>query len=96
MFLDRYDSDGRPKEGRNVWPPINEAFEEGVQKYRRKSTRVDEFSREEAVAILDLMQRMLAFPPEERPTAEEALKSEWMVKWALPNFESSLLESEKN
>lgn len=26
-----------PKEGRYVWPPLEQAFEEGVQKYRRRS-----------------------------------------------------------
>ncbi|KAF4230414.1 hypothetical protein CNMCM6457_005990 [Aspergillus fumigatiaffinis] len=35
-----FDDDGRPKEGRYVWPPIDKAFEEGVQEYRRKSSRV--------------------------------------------------------
>ena len=73
-----------------MWPPIDEAFEEGVQKYRRKRDRVGEFNREETAAILDLMRRMLAFRPEERPTAEEVLKSEWMVKWVLPDFDRSL------
>lgn len=87
-----FDNDGHPKEGRHVWLPINEAFEDGVQKYRRKSSRVDEFSREETVAILDLMRRMLSFRPEDRPTAEEVLQSEWMVKWVLPDFERSLSE----
>ncbi|KFY45713.1 hypothetical protein V494_00818 [Pseudogymnoascus sp. VKM F-4513 (FW-928)] len=87
-----FDDAGRPKTGRHVWLPINEAFEEGVQKYRRKSKRVEEFGREETVAILDLMRRMLAFRPEDRPTAKEVLESNWMVKWVLPDFERSLLE----
>lgn len=87
-----FDEDGCPNEGRHVWLPMNEAFEEEVQKYRRKSKRVDEFSTEETVAILDLMRRMLAFRPEDRPTAKEVLQSKWMVKWVLPDFESSLLE----
>lgn len=85
-----FDKDGRPKEGRYVWPPIDEAFENGVQKYRRKRGRVGEFDKQETAAILDLMYRMLTFRPEERPTAEEVLKSEWMVKWVLPDFDRSL------
>ncbi|GFG16627.1 protein kinase, putative [Aspergillus lentulus] len=85
-----FDDDGRPKEGRHVWPSIDEAFEEGVQKYRRKSGRVSEFGREEMTAILDLMRRMLAFRPEERPNAEEVLKSEWMVKWVLPEYNKAM------
>lgn len=30
-----FDVNGHPVEGRYVWPPIEQAFEEGVQKYRR-------------------------------------------------------------
>ncbi|KAF3483115.1 uncharacterized protein GIQ15_02439 [Arthroderma uncinatum] len=88
-----FDKDGRPLEDRDVWPSIDQAFEDWVQKYRRKRN-VGEFSKEEASAILDLMRRMLAFRPEERPTVEEILKSEWMVKWVLPGFDRSLISNE--
>ncbi|KAE8151554.1 kinase-like domain-containing protein [Aspergillus avenaceus] len=87
QFFDEY---GRPKAGRYVWPRIEQAFEEGVQMYRRKSSRVCEFDGEETAAILELIKRMLAFRPEERPTAEEVLKSDWIVKWVLPDFNRSL------
>ena len=79
-----------PKEGRYVWPPLEQAFEEGVQKYRRRSQKVKEFDEEEIAAILTLMRRMLVFRPEDRLTAEEVLQSEWMVKWALPEFYKTL------
>ena len=72
-----------------MWPPIEEALEEGIQKYRRKNGRVGEFGTDEMAAILNLMRRMLAFLPEERPTLEEVLKSEWMVRWVLPDFNRS-------
>ncbi|KMU92026.1 hypothetical protein CIHG_09834 [Coccidioides immitis H538.4] len=78
-----FNQDGHPREDRDVWPPIDEAFEEGIQRYRRKRG-MGVFEVDETAAILDLMRRMLAFRPEQRPTAEEILKSEWMVKWALP------------
>lgn len=55
---------------------VEEAFE-GVQKHRRLR-HIDEYGNEETAAILDLVRRMLAFSPEDRPTAEEVLKSEWM------------------
>lgn len=83
------DSAGRPKEGRDVWSPIEEAFDEGMQKYRR-NRGVGGFDKEEAAAILDLMRRMLALTPEERPTVDDVLNSEWMVKWVMPGFERSL------
>lgn len=70
-----FHDNGRPKEGRYVWSPIDEAFNESVQHYRRK-LRAGEFDKEETAAILDLMRRMLAFRPEERPTIEEVLQSE--------------------
>jgi hypothetical protein len=84
-----FDGNGNPRKGRDVWPPRNEAFEEGVQKYRQMD-KIGEFDREEASAILDLMCRMLAFRPGDRPPAEEVLDSEWMVRWALPDFQRSL------
>lgn len=83
-FFDEY---GVPKKDRHVWPSIDEAFEKGVQEYRRKSRRVSEFDGEETTAILDLMRRMLSFRPEERLTAEEVLESKWMVNWAFPEFD---------
>ncbi|KAK2799684.1 hypothetical protein FQN51_006818 [Onygenales sp. PD_10] len=90
-----FNQDQSPKDGRDVWPPIDKAFEEGVQKYRRKSRRqVGEFDKEETAAFLALMRQMLVFPPEKRPTAEEVLKSEWMAKWVLPDFKRSLRISE--
>ncbi|KAE8321531.1 kinase-like domain-containing protein [Aspergillus sergii] len=83
-----FDDDGVPKDGRYVWSSIDEAFEEGVQKYRRKFG-MGEFDGEETAAILDMMRRMLIFRPEERPTAREVLQSRWMVEWVLPDFERS-------
>ncbi|GAD97073.1 predicted protein [Paecilomyces variotii No. 5] len=84
-----FDDEGRPREGRYAWPPIEDTFEEGVQHYRRK-LKAGEFDEEETAAILDLMRRMLVFRPEDRLTIEEVLRSEWMIKWALPDFERSL------
>lgn len=72
-----------------MWPPIEHAFEDWVQKYRRKRG-VGDFGREETATIFYLIRRMLAFKPEERPSAEEILKSEWMVKWVMPDLERSL------
>lgn len=69
-----------------MWPSMDKAFDECVQKYRWKRG-VGEFDREETAAILDLMRQMLLFWPEEQLTAEEVLQSKWMVKWVLPDFE---------
>lgn len=83
-----FEEDGRPKLNRFVWPPMEQAFEEGVQKYRRKRTN-SEFGQDETQAILELMRQMLRFEPERRPSMQDVLRSDWMVKWALPELERS-------
>ncbi|KAL1853982.1 hypothetical protein Daus18300_011571 [Diaporthe australafricana] len=76
----------RPTGDRETWPILENAFEEFVQKYRRKREAAGTFEEEETQAILELMRGMLRFRPEERLTVDEVLKSEWMVKWALPQL----------
>ncbi|KAK2032940.1 kinase domain-containing protein [Colletotrichum zoysiae] len=70
----------RPTGPRGVWPTLEEAFDEFVQKYRRKRETAGVFEEEETRAILDLMRGMLKFRPEERLMIDEVLGSEWMVK----------------
>lgn len=77
----------RPAGERETWPNLEDAFEEFVQKYRRKREAAGTFEEQETRAILELMRGMLRFRPEERLTIDEVLKSEWMVKWALPQLE---------
>lgn len=75
-----------PAGDRETWPRLEDAFEEFVQKYRRKQEAAGAFEEKETQAILDLMRGMLKFRPKERLTIEEVLKSEWMVNWALPQL----------
>ncbi|POS73516.1 protein kinase [Diaporthe helianthi] len=77
----------RPTGERETWPRLENAFEEFVQKYRRKREATGIFDEQETRAILELIRGMLRFRPEERLTADEVLMSEWMVKWALPELE---------
>lgn len=67
------------------WSSIDHAFQDGVQKFRRE--RGVQFGDEEGAAVLELMRSIMALRPEDRPTAGDILKSEWMVKWALPEYE---------
>ncbi|GLA12639.1 hypothetical protein AnigIFM62618_008589 [Aspergillus niger] len=85
-----FTEDGRPTEAylENRWPPFEESFEIDIQKWRRKWRGAIE--EEEKAVFLDVIRRMLAFRSEERPTAEDVLESEWMIKWALPDYEQSL------
>ncbi|KAI9036249.1 kinase-like domain-containing protein [Aspergillus affinis] len=69
----------------NQWPSLEESFEVCVQKWRRKVG--GEVAAAEKDAFLELMRQMLLFRPGERPTAEEVLQSEWMVKWAKADYD---------
>jgi serine/threonine protein kinase len=47
-------------------------------------------------AIFSMLRSMLVFKPESRATAKQILDSEWMVKWALPEFEKCRLAGQRN
>jgi serine/threonine-protein kinase SRPK3 len=79
----------QPTGSRETWPSLEDAFEEFVQKYRRREA-AGVFEEKETQAILDLMRSMLKFRPEERYTIDEVLKSNRMVNWALPQLGHSL------
>lgn len=76
----------QPTGGRETWPSLEGAFEEFVQKHRKRREAAGTFEEKETQAILDLMRGMLKFRPSERLTIDEVLKSEWMVDWALPEL----------
>ncbi|KAH9878067.1 hypothetical protein J1614_003284 [Plenodomus biglobosus] len=77
----------QPTGDRESWPSLENALEQFMQKYRRGEEALGIFGEEETRAILELMRGMLRFRPEERLTAEEVLRSKWMVKWALSELE---------
>lgn len=85
--------DGHPIESycEDKWPPLEEWFEVAVQKWRQQEG--NEIGEEEKAAFLDLMRQMLVYRPEERLTADQVLQSDWMVRWALPEYERSLKNS---
>lgn len=76
----------QPNDDREAWPTLENAFEEFVQKYRKKKESAGIFEEEETKAFFALMRGMLRFRPEERLTIDEVLESEWMIKWALPQL----------
>lgn len=86
-----FDEAGNSTQGEDASPPLNEAFDAWVQKYRKKRN-VGVFSEGEKAAFLSLLHRMLSFDPQNRPTAMEVLMSNWVVKWAKPDFERSMKE----
>ncbi|KAK7731083.1 hypothetical protein SLS53_008801 [Cytospora paraplurivora] len=60
-------------------------FEDSIQLPRRECG-MESIGHEEKMALLGMLRAMLAFVPEERPTAASLLDCEWMVKWALPDL----------
>ncbi|KAJ9192489.1 hypothetical protein DTO164E3_8318 [Paecilomyces variotii] len=82
---ERFTEDGTPI-NRNPYRSWADRFEDSIQQPRRESG-LSPFDPVERDAIFALLQSMLSFRPEDRPTAQEVLESEWMVKWALPEYE---------
>ncbi|KAI9147976.1 Mitogen-activated protein kinase MKC1 [Paramyrothecium foliicola] len=94
-WQNRYEN--RAKWFDEAWKPCSEdcaifswdrRFEESVQNARRRRD-MEPVGAEEKAALLELLQWMLAWRPEERPTVEQVLRSKWMSKWALPAYEKS-------
>jgi hypothetical protein len=78
---------------RNKWRPLgNELFEDCVQEWRRRKGW-EEIAKDEKIAFFGLIRKMMKFRPEERPTADEVLEGEWMVKWVLPDYKRGLEDS---
>ncbi|KAJ5202316.1 Srpk [Penicillium cf. viridicatum] len=63
----------------------DDRFEDSVQQPRRDSG-IPSFDAREREAFFDMLRPMLLFRPENRPTTKQILESEWMVKWALPEY----------
>lgn len=64
---------------------LEDRFEHSIQKPRRDCGMAT-VSDKEKIALLGMLRAMLAFVPEERPTAASLLDCEWMVTWALPDL----------
>lgn len=63
-----------------------ERFEYCVQHPRRENGIVI-LGEEEKTALFAILISMMSFKPEERPTAEDILKSEWIQEWCFPQLE---------
>ncbi|CAI7649154.1 unnamed protein product [Penicillium bialowiezense] len=80
----KFTEDGKPI-NRKPFRSWDDRFEDSVQRPRRDSDMppVDE---REMEALFDMLRPMLSFRPEDRPTTTQILDSEWMRKWALPEY----------
>ena len=64
---------------------IEERFDENVQKWRRFH-KMEEVSKKEKAALIDVLKPMLTFKPGDRMTAEQIVESKLMKEWALPEL----------
>ncbi|KAF9883407.1 hypothetical protein FE257_003490 [Aspergillus nanangensis] len=82
---EKFTDDGAPI-NHNPYRSWDDRFEDSVQEPRqdRGMQRIDAEERE---AIFSMLRPMLSFTPGSRPSTRQLLESEWMVKWALPEFD---------
>ncbi|KAJ5488515.1 hypothetical protein N7539_003405, partial [Penicillium diatomitis] len=69
----------------NPFRSWDDRFEDSMQQPRRDNG-MPLFDARDRDAIFDMLRPMLSFRPESRPTTQQILESEWMVKWALPEY----------
>ncbi|RAL12027.1 kinase-like protein [Aspergillus homomorphus CBS 101889] len=81
----KFIEDGVPI-NRNHFRSWKDRFEDSVQQPRQECG-MSLFDATERDAIFDMLRPMFSFRPEDRSTTQQILKSEWMAKWALPEYE---------
>ncbi|KAF5550957.1 SRPK2 bound unphosphorylated [Fusarium mexicanum] len=88
-----FDSKGQALSNeRDIWS-WDRRFSQWIQE-PRKSEGTETINSEEAAALLNLLKRMLAWKPENRPPAQQVLESEWVKEWALPAYNKTKTTSE--
>ena len=65
---------------------LEDAFELTIQQPRNQEG-MSPLEGRERNALVAMLRPMLSFKPEHRSSAQEVLESEWMVKWAIPEYE---------
>ncbi|KAF2011004.1 kinase-like protein [Aaosphaeria arxii CBS 175.79] len=82
-----YREDGTPikKNEIRTWEA---RFENSIQKPRNKRG-MPLIGAREREAIFNMLRPMLKYRPEDRCTTRQVLESEWMVQWALPEYEKA-------
>ncbi|KAJ5385664.1 hypothetical protein N7509_008205 [Penicillium cosmopolitanum] len=81
----RFTEGGRPI-NRDPYRSWEDRFEQDMQEPRQRKgmPRIEPAERD---AIFKMLKSMLKFRPEHRFTAKQIVECEWMVKWALPEYE---------
>lgn len=80
-----YDEAGKPlSNASDIWT-WERRFEQWVQNPRR-SRDMETIGEAERDALFQLLGRMLAWRPRERPDIKEVLETDWVTRWALPAY----------
>lgn len=81
-----YDEGGKPlSNASDIWT-WERRFEQWVQDPRRSRNNMETIGEDERDALFQLLGRMLAWRPRERPDVKEVLEADWMTRWALPAY----------
>ena len=84
-----FDEKGDPIPNRDILS-LDERFEKFIQEPRRKDG-LQEYDKDERAAITSMFRSMLVYNPEDRISAEDLVKCDWMNKWGLPTYKKMLL-----
>lgn len=84
-----YDEAGRPlSDASDIWS-WDRRFEQWVQN-PRQARKMNTIAPDERDALFELLKRMLAWRPSDRPDIKEVLESKWIAGWALPAYQRGL------
>ena len=81
-----FHDNGIPLDHRADAYTLEDRVEYSTQEPRREEGMVI-FEQDEKDALFAMLRSMLSYKPEDRITATEVLGSEWMTKWAMPEYE---------
>lgn len=81
-----FDDNGTPLDQREDAYSLDDRFENRTQRARRREVMIP-FEEDKKDALLAMLRSMMRYKPEDRITAAEALETEWMKKWAIPEYE---------
>ncbi|KAK2763354.1 hypothetical protein FQN54_009990 [Arachnomyces sp. PD_36] len=82
-----FTDDGKPNNrATSEYRSLEDTFELNIQRPRNKAG-MPPLELSERDALLAMLRPMLSFMPENRLSAQQVLESEWMVEWAIPQYE---------
>ncbi|KAJ5165900.1 hypothetical protein N7492_006196 [Penicillium capsulatum] len=80
-----FDQQGNFKDPEYEFSSLDDRFERNIQDLREKRGK-PKFDENEKKALLAMIQPMLAFKPENRPTAKMVLSSDWVQNWGMASY----------